>query len=325
MFKFRKTSIILGTISCIFNFISPAVLFAQDKQATIIVIMSSGVEPYQIALKGFKDELAKQGIAANYNEYDLKGDSEEVDKDAVLQKLKVKSCDLILTVGSGATTFVKGKIEDKPVVFSMVLNPVASGFISTMEVGRNSNIAGASMDIPVKKQFSILKSSIPYLKRIVAFYNPRETEAVIRRAQSVAEEFNFSFEAIPISSEKDIINSLNKLTGKQDALWAVADSRVYTPQNTQFIILETLRSGIPFIGISSSFVKAGALISFSCNYRENGQQAAGLAVRILNGESPSNLAIATPEKIEISVNANTAKHIKVQLPENILKEAVNIF
>jgi len=318
-----KKIFLLSTICLIF--ISATTLFAQEKEASIIVIKSLDIEPYRIAFNGFRDALDKQGIKAKYIEYNLEGDGKGVRKNEMAQEINTKSYDLILAIGSGATTFAKDNVRDKPIVFSMVLNPVASGFISNMEAGKDTNITGASMDISIRKQFEIIKSSIRSLKRIVAFYNPKETEQVIPEARRAANSLGLSFETIPISYEKDIMNALSKLVPKQDLLWALADSKVYTPQNAQFIILETLRNGIPFIGISPAYVKAGALISFSCSYKENGQQAAGLVLRILHGENPSNLPVTTPEKIEISINANTAKHIQVQLPEEILKEATNIF
>lgn len=305
-------------------FVSLTAVFCRAEENCIAVIKSSDVEPYQVALKGFKDTLSKQAGNIKYSEYNLEGDGKAL-QDKITRDIQAKPCKLILTIGSGATGFARNNFKNIPIVFAMVLNPVASGFVATMDGASGTNITGAAMDIPLVKEFEVIRSTIPELKRIVAFYSPRETEVIIRRAKDAASALGLSFEAVQINAQKDIGDSLPKLTSRQDALWALADSKVYTPQNTQFIILETLRNGIPFIGLSPAFVKAGALLALSCNYQENGEQAAELAIRILKGENPANLPVTTPQKVEISINANTAKHIKVEVPGKILKEAANIF
>jgi len=317
----RRILIFAGFFICLFSF---SVVFAQQNAPVIVVIKSSDIEPYKIALNSFKDALAKQAIKAKFLEYDLEGNGSGVKKDQIVREINTNYFDIVLTVGSGATSFAKENFKDKAIVFCMVLNPAASGFINNFQGNSGLSITGAAMDIPIAKQFETIRSTIRGLKRIVAFYNPQETEEVIRRAQKAADSLGISFKAIPISGEKDIIASLSNLN-REDALWALADSKVYTPQNTQFIILETLRNGIPFIGLSPSFVKAGALLSFSSNYEENGEQAADLVIKILKGEKPADLPVSTPRRIDLSINANTAEHIKVEVPREILRQAVNIF
>jgi len=305
---------------CLFFY--PSVTSAADKDPTIVVIKSLDIEPYRAAFDSFRNALSRERVKARYLEYDL--DEGGQVKNKIAQDTKNGVYDLILTIGSGATIFAKENFKDKPIVFSMVLNPVASGFVSSMS-NSGGNITGAAMDVPLRRQFEVIKSGIPEARRVVIFYSPKETEALLPSVQSAAGSEGLSFKAIPVNSEKEMMDSLKQLVSKQDILFAIADSKVYTPQNTQFIILETLRNAIPFVGISAAYVKAGALISFSCNYKENGTQAAGLALRVINGESPAKLSITTPEKIEIAVNENTAKHIQVQLPERILKEAAEVF
>ena len=82
-----------------------------------------------------------------------------------------------------------------------------------------------------------------------------------------------------------------------DALWSVADSTVFSPGSTKFILLHTLRNKIPFIGLSPAFVKAGALMALAADYQEVGTQCGELAVRVLSGYQPSSLPITMPEKI----------------------------
>ena len=96
---------------------------------TIVVVKSLEISPYKLALNGFKEQLTNKGIKANYFEYNLEGDGKNLDKRRLVKEIFSKSPDFILTLGSGATIFAKDNLADFPVVFSMVLNPVASGFV----------------------------------------------------------------------------------------------------------------------------------------------------------------------------------------------------
>ncbi len=299
---------------------------AQDGKTKIAVIKSLNISPYNVALEGFENTLSKKGLEdIELKVFDLEGNGKPADKAKISSDIKNDDFSLILTLGSGATVFAKDEFSHIPIVFSMVLNPVASGFVQSMKGNPGSNITGASMDIPIETQFKLLQENVKPLRRIVVFYSPRETEDVVTRAEKVANQLGIKFKSIPIANQKDIMQSLKGLVSKEDVLWGLADSIVYSPQTAQFIILETLRNKIPFMGVSSAFVKAGALIAPSCSYSDIGRQSAEIALRIINGENASVIPISVPDKIELSVNANTAKRIDIALPKDTLSKAANIY
>jgi putative ABC transport system substrate-binding protein len=76
------------------------------------------------------------------------------------------------------------------------------------------------------------------------------------------------------------------------------------------------------MGLSPAFVKAGALMALAVDYQEVGAQCGGLATKILSGESPSSLPIATPQRVVLHVNLKTAETIGLKIPPERLKGAV---
>jgi len=64
----------------------------------------------------------------------------------------------------------------------------------------------------------------------------------------------------------------------------VADTKIYFPKSIEHLLREGLSRKIPVIGLSSSYTKAGSLISFDCDYEDLGRQTAEFALRILAGE-----------------------------------------
>ena len=285
----------------------------------VIALKSLEVKPYETALKSFKETLREKSYDLNVEEYVLKGDAEQ--KDGLLAEIKKKSPRLIVTLGSAATSYIAEDIKDTPVVFCMVLNPTASGFIQSMNASGN-NMTGASLDIPLEAQFEALRSVIPSARKVGVIYNPSETESVIQEATKAAEQIGLELVSIPIISEEEVPEALRTLDGKVDALWSVADSTVFSRGSTKFILLHTLRNKIPFIGLSPAFVKAGALMALATDYQEVGTQCGELAVRILSGDHPSSLPITMPRTITMYLNLNTAEIIGLKIPSDRMKGAV---
>jgi len=243
---------------------------------------------------------------------------------SVIDNIKAKSPALILALGSAATTAVQKEFPNMPIVFCMVLNPVASGFVKSIHSSGN-NLCGASLDIPVEAQFRELLSVLPRVKRIGVIYNLEENREVVREASLIAKGMGLELVGAVVGSEKAVPDTLDDLIKKVDAIWSVSDNIVFTPQSIQYVLLTTLRNEMPFMGISPSYVKAGALMALSCDYKDVGRQAGDVANRVLSGEQPSNIPITAPRKVYLSLNSIAAEQIRIKIPSDVAARAKEIF
>jgi len=291
---------------------------------TIAVIKSRESTLYNSALAGFKNALKDKGVSmSNWSVYSMAGGSANGRK--IISQIKAEKPDLILTLGTTATTLASENINDLPIVFSAVLNPVDSGFVKSMKSSCN-NLTGASMDIPIRTQFKWFKKVVPNVKRIGVLYNPDETKAVIDKALIIAESEKLKLITAPVYSERDVPKATKNLVKRVDALWAVADSKVFgSMQSAKFILLHTLRTKTPFMGLSRAFVKSGALLALSCKHEDIGRQSGELAIRILSGEAPSAIPVTAPRKVSLSLNLIVAEQIGIKLPSNITDKADEVF
>jgi len=281
------------------------------------IMLSQDSDIHRSVLESFTKELdgSKQIVTVKY---DLDGQFEKGLK--IARKIRTFNPDMVLAIGTTAALAAKKEIKDVPIVFCLVLNPVSSGLVESME-SPDGNITGASLDIPLITQYKYAKLLIPDLKNIGVIYNPEETGKLVQNAAEVAKQDDLLLTARAIYSEREVSEALWDLVNKIDALWSVADGTVFGPQSTQYILLNTLRTGTPFIGLSPSFVKAGALMALSCDYYDIGKQAAGIANRILNGESPEDIPISVPRKVSFHINLKTADHIGLQVSQDVIKLA----
>jgi len=315
----KKTNIFArALLGLLFLAMSTGVAFSGERR--IVIVKSSESPFFQAAAEGVKKEIRKGNVNPVFIEYDL---SLQFPDKGQIDKIRELNPDLIVTIGSKSTAFLSEHIRDVPIVFSAVLNPISSGFARSMR-SAGGNLTGASLDIPIRTQLEKFKLIVPGLQKVGVICT-HDSEPVVQEAKRVCREIGLELVPAVISSEKEIPEAIEKLGQKVDGLWAVADTVVFTPQSTQYLLLYTLRQGIPFQGPFTSFVKAGALFTLAWNDKDVGRQAGELAVRVLAGENPKYIPITTPRMIYLILNLRTAEQINLNIPPHIVSVAKEVY
>lgn len=230
---------------------------------------------------------------------------------------------IILTVGSGATECAKDNFTRTPIVFSAVMYPVVSGFVESL-VNPGHNITGASLNIPVNIQFRNFRKIIPKLRTIGVLYSSN-TAKLIPPSKVVAQQLGLDLVALEVNDQKELPRALDSLTGVCDGIWSVADPNLFSPQSTKFILLHTIRRGVPFMGFSRYVVESGALFALDFDYKAVGRQAGKTVNRILEGTNPGGISITSPDIIWFHYNEKTARHISVTIPDDMIAIAKEVY
>lgn len=276
--------------------------------ASIIVIKNKDITPYTDAIAGFNEVLkkAKTTFKLKYiNDPD----------NHLSERLNPLRPDILFALGTSVTQSVSGSVEEIPIVFSMVVDPAGSGISGT-------NLAGVSLDIPVSTQFETLKELIPAIKTIGVLYNPVENKKNIEDAGHVARSLGLTLKPFAVNNARGIPN-LEQLD--IDALWFIADTTVCQPPIIKRLLLMGLKNHIPVMGISSMYVRSGALLALTCEYKDIGRQAGEIALRLLNGYEASKIGIVTPRKANLVLNLAVADRLHLKIPEAIIKKATRVY
>lgn len=295
----------------IFSFIFFPLLSDVSLTAEIAVIKTRDIEPYQVALAGFKGVLNVSIV-----EYNMDGDMDKGHE--IAKEINANAPDLILAIGTKAAIVAHQDIKNIPMVFVMVSRPEVYGLI-------NDNITGVSLNISSYDQFKVLKSLFPGIKRIGVIYNPKITGKTVAAAAEDARRLDLELIAQGVHSGGDIPKAVRRLEGSIDALWMTMDETIVESYALKHIMLFTLRNKVPFMGLSIRFVQEGALFALSCDYQDLGRQAGELANQILGGKSPRNLSIISPRKKMLVLNLKTAKIIGVNFPSEVTANAAKIY
>jgi putative ABC transport system substrate-binding protein len=302
-----RSLVILLMVSTMIGVTSPALA------ANVAVIMSSKVDDYKEALRGFR-EVAKHRIVA---EYDMGGDPERGPSIVAEIETKVKP-DLILAVGIWALQAVLSQPTSIPVVYAMVLNPPSV-------VGDGKNVTGASMNIPVEETIRLFKQLGPAIKRIGAIFSRTRTGYLVNRAESIARHEGLQLVTREITSPREITAALESLQDQIDALWILPDEMTLTQPALQQILLFSYRRKIPVLGLSERHAQLGALLALSFASSEDiGRQAAELSAAVLSGTKATEIPYTTPRQMSLTVNLKTAGKLGIEVPKTILGRATSV-
>src|SRR3989442_9588026 len=299
--------LVLGGISLVVSWMVGAV--SVKAEVRIAVIVSQDAAPYQEALDGFRKYLDAQGVRARFDVHALHGDGAEAG--AALQDARQDGAGLVLVLGSlGAQAAVR-ELRDVPVIAALILN--------TDDLAKSANATAVVLEFPVETELRFLQRLLPGLRNVGVLFNPPENQARIDAAARVAGALGLTLHARRVDSPKDLPDALESLNRKADVLWGVADQIVLNPQTVRPILLFSLRNRIPFVGLSATWVKAGALYALDRDYDDIGRQLGGMAVKILQGAAPGSLQPGSPRKGVYCINRRTARLLRLDLQASVLR------
>jgi putative ABC transport system substrate-binding protein len=285
-----------------------------EADVRIAVLVSQDAVPYQEALAGFQSYLAEQGVGAVYDVHALRGDPQRVAP--ALQEAAERQARVVLTLGSLATQAAIRQRPELPIVAGMVLK--------AGELGGSANATCVFLEFSPETEIRWLSRLLPKERRIAALFNSDESEARVVEASRAAKEIGLRLEGRKLVSPRDLPAALESLASQADVLWGIPDPVVFNPQTAQSILLFSLRHRIPLVGLSLSWVSAGALYALDRDYQDIGRQCGELALQVIHGARAGALPPSAPRKVVYSVNLKTARQLKVEIPRSLVEGAQKV-
>lgn len=279
---------------------------------TIVALKSRSLTSHNAALEGFKDYIDIQGTGARIIEYDLKAE-ERKGLSKFSEEIKSKKPNLVLALGTPAAKVAQEEFANVPVLFTMVLNPERN----------NISPPGISMNIPYEQGLKYLRKILPGKVRIGLIYSSRSA-SLYKEVSHAGRNLGFKLVAKKVDSEKQFPEAIKALSGQIDLFLMLPDSSVYFPKSVEYLLRESLKNKFAVVGLSSNYVRAGALISFDCDYRDLGVQSAGLALKMLS-EKAVLKRIVEPREVKFSLNLIVAKRLGLEIAPEVIEQASEVF
>ena len=232
--------------------------------------------------------------------------------------------DVLAVTGAVTARAAKKATTDIPIVFSMVVDPVADNVVSNLE-HPGGNITGVTCFDPQQatKQFELLKEVLPGLKRVAILGDEGVSEALMKAAEEQARALGLQPQRLRVAGPNpDLEGSFAAMQKEHADALLVLEEPVLGVFATQIAEL-AVKDRLPTL-FAPSRVGAGGLISYGTSQTEAIRHMATYVDKILKGAKPAALPVESVIRYELIVNLKTAKEIGVAIPPGVLKRAERV-
>lgn len=233
------------------------------------------------------------------------------------------SLDLILVIGTPTAQAVMRSVTNVPIVFGGIGDPVGAGLVTTLD-RPGGNLTGTRSFTPVEPQLDLIRKMLPSAKRIGILNNPAEanSRAAVDAFVKAGSAQGYVFVRETVTASSETYTAASNLVGKVDAIYVPTDSTVVSALES--VVKVSLSGKVPLFTAETAGVNRGALASIGLDWTEVGNDTGRIAARVLKGEKPGDIAIASASRVSLRINAKTAKSLGVELSPELVAQAVQI-
>lgn len=268
----------------------------------IVIVLSRDSEPHREVVTAMRTELARQ------NRADLPLRVLTLDDLASQfeQLLKQKPA-LIVTVGNQAAQELAARRPPVPVLHTLIPRQAWEALPRSAAM-RDSAIY---LDQPLVRQLQLIKLALPGRARIGAITGPA-TRKTGDELKVVARRLGLRAQVESIDQPAALLPALNQVVDDIHVLVSVPDPMVFAPNTIHHILLTTYRYRVPVLGLSRSYVDAGALLAVYSSPEDIGRQLGEIVSRLGNDRVVLP-APQYPKYYAVSVNSRVAASLGLRL------------
>lgn len=284
----------------------------------ITAVMSSDQPRYREAHQAFVRHLATHGYPASSVEIVLQAPNPDpISWSNVIRKFVAYQPDLIVAYGAPVATVALREGEGIPLVG---VDLFTGNTPSPKMMGVSSHVPMATL----LKMLESVRSSRHALKRVAVLYNGKEAGSLhqLQDLKTASSAFGCVITGINVSSSSSLDAALNSLGEGTDAV-IVTESGIACHQFNK-IISRLKGRALPVLTTMPDGAAKGALVSLEIDPEEQGQLAAGLAIRILQGNRSSTAPMLPPKKVDLVINMLVARELGLNIPFTALSNATRV-
>ena len=239
--------------------------------------------------------------------------------DEIAAELVTTKVDVIVTWGTATVQATKRATSVIPIVFAVAADPVGDGLVASL-ARPGGNVTGLSTQHAdaSAKRLELLREIVPNLRRLAIMANVSNPASVaeLREVQKTARTHGLQVVTAEVRQGEDITPAFEAVRSRADALFVVPDAYLIGTQRARLSAL-ALEARLPTMHGHRDPVTAGALVSYGPNYLDLFRRAADYVDKILRGAKPADLPVEQPTKLELVINAKTAKALGLTIPQSL--------
>lgn len=212
----------------------------------------------------------------------------------------------------------------RPFLFTAVTDPVAAGLVKDLNTPAG-NITGVSDLLPVREHIQMVLDFTPGIKKLGVLYNAGEanSKSTVEKIKQLSTEMNYEVVEATAAKTADVYQAAKSMMGKVDAIFIPTDNTIISALES--VLKIGIQHQVPVFAADVDSVARGAVAAMGFDYYKHGYQTGAMALRILQGTSPSAIPVEFQEDLQLHINSTYAAKMGIQPPEALLKAAAKIY
>lgn len=305
----------------------PRVARAQPVGSPIIGFLDPRTpEVVAARLRGFRQGLKEAGFIEGENvAIAYAWGEDQIDRlPSLAVNLVRRPVTAIVASGPPSSFAAKAATTTIPIVFLVGNDPVQLGLASSLSrPDRNLteiNILNAEL---ASKRLELLRDLLPSARRIALLVNPADaslTEVQLKDVNTAAQSMGVQIEVFNADTSVEIDAAFQAMNQDRPDAVLVGTTPFLNGRRVQLAQLAAF-CRLPAVYAGREYVEVGGLMSYGSNIVDAYRQVGLYAGRILKGAKPAELPIVQADKLELVVNAPTARMLGLKLPASLLNRA----
>jgi ABC-type uncharacterized transport system substrate-binding protein len=267
--------------------------------------------------QGLKDGGLVQGKDYTTTYRNAQGDIGTLN--ALFDELNGSEVDLVVSLSTPALQAALRKVDRKPVVFAVVLDPFAAG-AGKSDSNHRPDVTGVYLAFPYSQMARTVREVLPKARRVGTLFTPGEVNSVLarQRFEEPLKAEGLQLVSLPVNGPAEVSEAALALCQSGvDVLCQISDNL----SNSSFpaIARACEMAKTPLFTFSPSQVKSGAVLGVGSDYAENGREAGLLVAEVIRGKDPSRIPFHASTKTRRSVNLDNARRLGVSVPAEWVK------
>ncbi len=277
------------------------------------------------ARQGFLDALADNGYKQGENltvDYQ-NAQGEQANLQTIANKFVQDKPNLVLAIATPSAVAMANVTTEIPILITAVTDPVSAKLVKN-NAKPDTNVTGTTDMNPVADQLKLIKEIIPGAKKIGIIYNSSEVNSQVQVdiANQAAPGLGLELVKVPVTASSEVMQAAQSMKGRVDAIYIPTDNMVVSSLAAVVKVAEDNK--IPVFGAESNTVEKGAIATVGLDYYKLGRMTGEMAVRVLKGEKPQEMAIQQQTGSDLVLNLKAAERMGVTVPEAVIAKAKTV-
>lgn len=240
----------------------------------------------------------------------------------VASELVEQRVDAIAAIGAISARAAMQATREIPIVFLIVIDPVAVGFVPDMQ-RPGGNATGATIFDPglAEAQIRILKETLPHVTRLAILADAGVPDVLPRQARATAEAEGMRAQVVPVRGPAPDLEGAFAAMREERAEALLAMEAPTITGHAARIAGMAAAAGLPTMFPPA---QGEPMLAYGTSFVAGLPAMAGLVHRVLNGSRPGDLPIEVVRQPELVVNMRVARALGVTIPPAVLARAHQI-